>query len=58
MPTDKPLRDQLVAARKDAKKTGVPLREQLGKLLRGHPANVTRHIERAHGVEQKDGEAK
>lgn len=51
--SDKPLREQLVAARRDAKKTGVPLREHLPKLLRGHPSNVTRPIEHAHGVETK-----
>lgn len=51
--SDKPLREQLAAARLAAKKSGVPLRERLGVLLRGQPVNVTRHIERAHGVEAK-----
>jgi hypothetical protein len=52
MANDKPLREQLVAAREAAKKSGVPLRERLGVLLRGHPANVTRHILRAHGADK------
>jgi len=45
-----PLREQLIAARLAARQTGVPLRTVLWKLLRGQPANVTRHIARAHGA--------
>lgn len=52
------IREQLISARAQAKKTGRPLRERLDVLLRGQPANVTRHILRSHGVEQKGVEAK
>jgi hypothetical protein len=51
MNDQKPLREQLVAAREAAKTTGVPLREQLPALLRGQPSNVTSHILRSHGLD-------
>lgn len=52
MSTDnRPLREQLVAARAKAKKTGKRFRDLLPILLREQPANVSRHILRSHGLE-------